>query len=209
MPRLVAGGRIKALFSEEGELICLELDGKRYEGVGDSAPIPLSQLKNLKLGEIPEDVFIEPVKSIEGNVVYGLELGELFSYTTRFSRNLAEVEVFSWTAEWDDVVGPRAYLRALTSIVKELEKAGLVESHYVEKEEKWFTLTFLLKVPEGLTVPRAVKLIKKIAQEVEAEVEYRATRLALKELRKRMRMMGKPEETFSTRFKKIYADVNG
>lgn len=207
LPRLISSSRIKALFSEEGDLLYLELDGKTYEGLGYFAPIPVFELKGLKLSEIPEDVYIEPVKRIKDGVIQGLSLGEVFSYSVRLSKGVAEVEVLGWTTEWDKAISAVAYYKALVSAVRELANAGIVNGYDVEAEDKWFSLSFSLRIPEDLTVHKTLSLIRKIAWELEAEVEYRAALLAFKEAKKRLASLWKPEEKVSERVKKLLISV--
>ncbi|MGC8836546.1 MAG: hypothetical protein ACP5PL_06370, partial [Infirmifilum sp.] len=70
--RLVSKGRIKALFSEEGDILYLDIDGSIYEGIGDTVPVPIWRLRRLRLKDIPNEVFIEPVERIQENIVYTL-----------------------------------------------------------------------------------------------------------------------------------------
>ncbi|MEM1509226.1 MAG: hypothetical protein QXY49_04245 [Thermofilaceae archaeon] len=207
LPRLISSNRIKALFSEEGDLLYLELDGKTYEGLGYFAPIPVFELKGLKLSEIPEDVYIEPVKRIKDGVIQGLSLGEVFSYSVRLSKGIAEIEVLGWTTEWDRAISAIAYYKALVSVVRELTNADIVNGYDVETEDKWFSLSFSLRIPDDLTVHKTLALIKKIAWEIEAEVEYRAALLAFKEAKRRLASLWKPEEKVSERVKKLLISI--
>lgn len=207
LPRLISSNRIKALFSGEGALLYLELDGKTYEGFGYFAPIPVFELEDLKLSDIPEDVYIEPVKRIKDGVIQGLSLGEAFSYSIRLSKGVAEVEVLDLVAEWGRVVNPLVYYKALVSVVRELEKAGVVDRYEVEAEDTWFSLSFTLRVPEDLTVHKTLSLIRRIVWEIEAEVEYRVALLAFKEAKRRLASLWKPGEKVSERVKKLLINV--
>jgi len=181
--KLVAGKRVKALFSETGELAYLEIDGSVFEGLGDFAPVPLWRLRRLKLGEIPDQVLIQPVEAIDGNVVYALNLGRRASFEVKLGRGFAVVEYSEWPQDWESGIGFYPFFSSLVTILENLEEVNLVRDLYADFTDELFTISFTLPLGPNLTVLKALKLLKRFISELEGEAEYRAALIALREAR--------------------------
>ena len=208
--KLVAGKRVKALFSETGELAYLEIDGSIFEGVGDFAPVPLWRLRRLKLGEIPEQVLIQPVEAIDGNVVYALNLGRRASFEVKFGKGFAVVEYSEWPQDWESGIGFYPFFSSLAAILENLEEMNLVRDLYADFTDELFTISFTLPLSPDLTVLKALKLLRRFISELEEEAEYRAALIALREARsvvaRRKRRAGK---SFKSRLSRVFEEMSG
>lgn len=182
--RLVFGRRVKAFFSESGELEYVEVDGNVFEGLGDFAPVPFWRLRRLRLGDIPEEVLIQPVEGLDGNIIYGIGLGKRASFEVKVGKGLAILEMSEWPQDWEGAIGFFTYMNSLASILQELERMNVVHNLNVEFTDKLFMLSFSLRLSENLTVLNALKIIKRFIRVLEEEAEYRAAEQALREARR-------------------------
>ncbi|MEM0494046.1 MAG: hypothetical protein QXU72_02120 [Thermofilum sp.] len=182
--RLVAGKRVKAFFSESGELEYLEVDGNVFEGVGDFAPVPLWRLRRLKLGEIPEEVLIQPVEGVERNIIYSIGLGKRASFEVKVGKGFAILEMNEWPQDWEGAIGFFTYVNSLADLLRELERMNVVHDLEAELADELFTLSFTLRLSENLTVLNALRILKRFIRVLEEEAEYRAAEQALKEARR-------------------------
>ncbi|MEZ0346749.1 MAG: hypothetical protein ABWK01_09375 [Infirmifilum sp.] len=203
--RLVSKGRIKALLSEEGEILYLDIDGSIYEGVGDRVPVPLWRLRRLKLKDIPPNVFIEPVERIQENIIYTLRYSPRLFFDARFSYGNVKVEVTEWAQTWDGYIGFYAYMESLASILEEAEETGFIRDLNVDFSDDSFYISFTIDLPKEMTILRAIKVTKSILQLVDHETEYHAALLALREARKILkRGKQKHYSAFIEKLEKIY-----
>jgi len=208
--KLVAGKRVKALFSETGELAYLEIDGSIFEGVGDFAPVPLWRLRRLKLGEIPDQVLIQPVEAIDGNVVIALNLGRRASFEVKFGRGFAVIEYSEWPQDWESGIGLYPFFSSLVSILESFEEMNLVRDLHADFADELFTISFVLPLSPDLTVLKALKLLKRFIAELEGEAEYRAALIVLREAKsvvaRRRRGAGR---SFKSRLSRIFEEMGG
>lgn len=187
--KLVAKGKIKALFSDEGEVLYLDIDGSIYEGVGDTVPVPLWRLRRLRLGDIPPNVFIEPVEKIQENIVYSLRYSSRLFFNVRMSNKTLKIELNDWAQTWESFIGFYAYIEALTSTLEEAEEAGFIKDLYEDFSDDSFYVSFNIEIPEDFTVLKTVKLARRLLQQIEREVEYRAALLAYRESKRILRRL--------------------
>lgn len=208
--RLIAGKRVKALFSESGELEYIEVDGSIFEGLGDFAPVPLWRLRRLRLGDIPEEVLIQPVEGVERNVVYSIGLGKRASFEVKVGRGFAILEMGEWPQDWEGAIGFFAYVNSLIDLLRELERMNVISDLDAEFTDELFTLSFTLPLGERLTILKALNLMKRFVRMLEQEAEYRAAKLALREaksiLNQRKNRGGR--SSFYSRISKIFKEAS-
>lgn len=210
--KFVSSRRIKAFFTREGDVLYLDLDGETYSGVGDFVPIPVGKLRGLRLEEIPEGVSIEPVEYMEKNIFYILRMGSLFTYEVKVNRGGVEVSVDEWFSEWRSYIGIEAYQEALLSVLKELMDSGFVSYVDLESGEEMLYVSFVVPLPGSLTVFKALKVVRRLVRELELEVTRRASILALREAKRKLRRIAERglEESFLERVSRIfYSGVGG
>jgi hypothetical protein len=174
--RFVASGKVKAFLSESGEVLYVDINGELYEGVGDFVPVPIADLRKIRLNQIPEEVFIEPVAYIDKNIVYMLRFGNILTYEVKFGRSSALVNVEEWAADWKSYIGLEAMKDALSSTLRELLSKGFISFVDVEDEDDMMYVSFEIPLPETMTIRNAVK--------TEKEATIRASLLAIKEARR-------------------------
>lgn len=182
--RLIAGKKVKALFSESGELAYVEVDGSVFEGVGDFAPVPVWRLRRLRLGEIPDGVLIQPVEGIDGNVIYSIGLGRRASFEAKIGKGYAVLEMSEWPQDWDRAIGFYAYLNSMVGLLEDLERMNAIQDLEVDFTDELFTVSFTIRLGEELTVLKALKIVKRFISTLEQEAEYRAAGLALREAKR-------------------------
>ncbi|MGC9107738.1 MAG: hypothetical protein ACP5IE_06080 [Infirmifilum sp.] len=209
--RLVSKGRIKALFSEEGDILYLDIDGSIYEGIGDTVPVPIWRLRRLRLKDIPNEVFIEPVERIQENIVYTLRYSPTLFFDVKVSNSVVLIELNEWAQTWESYIGFYAYMEALSTTLEEAEEAGFVRDLYEEFSDDAYTVSFIIDIPGEMTVLKALKVVKRILAEIERVARYRAAVLAYREARKiikRSRGYGS-EDMFLMDLEKIYRIFDG
>jgi hypothetical protein len=182
--RFVASGKVKAFLSESGEVLYVDINGELYEGVGDFVPVPIADLRKVRLNQIPEEVFIEPVAYIDKNIVYMLRFGNILTYEVKFGRSSALVNVEEWAADWKSYIGLEAMKDALSSTLRELLSKGFISFVDMEDEDDMMYVSFEIPLPETMTIRNAVKTVRKILREIEKEATIRASLLAIKEARR-------------------------
>lgn len=185
--KLVASGRVKVIFSEDGSVMYLDIDGSVYEGVGDTVPVPLWRLRRLKLKEIPQGVFIEPVEMVRENIVYTPRYTSKLFFAVRIGRGLGVAELYEWAQTWEGFIGFYAYMEALSTVLEELEDAGYIGGLSADLVEDGVHLSFSVNLPENFTVFKAMRVMKGILSEIEREADYRAALLAYREAKKILR----------------------
>lgn len=201
---------MKALFSDTGELAYLEIDGSVFEGVGNFAPVPLWRLRRLKLGDIPDQVLIQPVEAINGNIVYALNLGRRASFEVKLGRGFAVVEYSEWPQDWESGIGFYPFFSSLATILGRLEEMNLVRDLYADFTDELFTLSFTIQLNPDLTVLKALKLLKRFIAALEREAEYRAALIALREARRVVaRYRRSTRKSFELRLARIFEGVRG
>jgi len=189
---ILSYGRFRVLFNEYGEIEKLEFKGRVFEGDGDVVHIPLRFLYRVKLGEIPEGVFIEPVLDVKDRIIYTLSYGDIFSYEVLIGRGLSIIDITDRRKYWSRPISLDIYVSALDYVMAKLERQGFVTRHaYVSFEDleedefklddlywddDYFSMSFEYKLPLDTTVIKAVKFAKKLIGIVEEYVEYRARR---------------------------------
>jgi len=185
--KLVASGKIKALFSEEGDVLYLDIDGSVYEGAGDTVPVPLWRLRRLRLKEIPPGVYIEPVERIQENIVYTLRYSSRLFFDVKIGKGHARVELNEWPQTWESYIGFYAYMEALSTVLEEAEDAGYISELYVDFAEDSLYVSFNIDLPEEATILRAIEVVRKVLLQIEREAEYQAALLALREAKRILR----------------------
>ncbi|QOJ78592.1 hypothetical protein IG193_07490 [Infirmifilum lucidum] len=204
--KLVASGKIKVLFSEEGDVLYLDIDGSVYEGIGDTVPVPLWRLRRLRLKEIPKDVYIEPAESIHENIVHTLRYSSKLSFLVKMGRDHALVELDEWARWWGDYIGFYAYMEALSTVLEEAEDAGYIDDLYIDFADDTFFASFRINLPGDMTIFKAINVVKKILFCFENEAEYQAALLALREIKKILKRSGNHETraSFLDRLEEIF-----
>ncbi len=181
--RLLANGRIKAIIGEDGVEI-LEIGGEVFEGFDSYVPVPLKHLRNVRVGEIPEGVYIEPVEAVEGNTVYMASLGTSFPFEVRYWSGGAEVELNVWPGDWDEYVSLHAYMEGFTRVLRLMEEWGFIEELEEDFSGDMYHLSFELPLPGDMTLLRGLSMIKRLLREVEEAARRIAYSLALEEIRR-------------------------
>ncbi len=205
--KLVASGKIKVLFSEEGDVLYLDIDGSVYEGIGDTVPVPLWRLRRLKLKEIPKDVYIEPAESIHENIIHTLRYSSRLPFLVKIGRGHALVELDEWAQWWGGYIGFYAYMEALSTVLEEAENAGYIDDLYVDFADDAFFASFRVNLPEDMTILKAINVVRRILLCIESEAEYQAALLALREIKKILRRSenNKTRASFLDRLEEIFS----
>ena len=164
MSKLVSRGRFKVLIDENGDIVSLELGGEVYEGHGRVVPIPFVKLVDVRLEEIPEGVYIEPVESIKDNVIYPLKYSETLAFDVYYGPGEAFVELTERRKFWEGYVGLDAYAEALDAVLRELERLGLVRRVYTEWSGDYFVCEFTVPLPPYITLEAAVAAMRKFLE---------------------------------------------
>jgi len=188
--RIVSYGKFRVLFNQYGEVEKLEFRKRIFEGEGDIVPIPLYMLRRVKLLEIPEGVYIQPVLEIRDNVIYSLKYGKLFSYDVMLGRGLCIVEVMSRRKYWRKCLSFDLYIEAFNDAISKLERQGFITRHTflslnnLENEdfkieefywdEDFYNVSFEYVLPIDTTILKAVKFARNFIKTIEAYVEHRA-----------------------------------
>lgn len=179
--RLLANGRIKAIVGEDGVEI-LEIGGKRFEGFDNYVPVPIRDLRYVRIGEIPEGVYIEPVEAVEGNTVYLASLGTKFPFELRYWSRGVDVELNMWPGDWEEYVSLHAYMEGLASVLALMEKWGFIEGLEEEYTGEMYRIYFSMPLPGDITLLKGISLMKRMLREVESAAKQIAYALALSEI---------------------------
>lgn len=182
--RLLARGRIKAIIGEDGVEV-LEIGGKRFEGFDGYVPVPLRDLRYVRVGDIPEGVLIEPVEAVEGNTVYLASLGTRLPFELHYWHGGVNVELALWPGDWDEYVSPKAYMEGLSYVLGVLEEWGFIEDLDDEYTGDMYHLSFNMPLPGSITLLKSLRMVKRFIREVEEAATQIAVNLALLEIRKR------------------------
>ena len=158
---MVSKGRFKVLFDEYGDVVSLELDGAVYEGSGHKVSIPLAKVADVRLEEIPEGVYIEPVERIEDDVVHCISYSETLACEVCYGPGEALVEVVERRKYWESYVGLDAYAEALDRVLRELESREIVLDPHAEWDNDYFMCQFAVPLPPHLTLEEAVAAMRK------------------------------------------------
>ena len=187
---MLSYGKFRVLFNEYGEVEKLEFRGHVFEGDGDVVHIPIRLLHRVKLSEIPQNVFIEPVLDVKNRVVYALNYGSLFSYEVLVGRGISIIDIMDRKKYWSRPISLDVYVSALDRVMAKLERQGFITRHaYVsfddlgEDEFKlddlywdddYFNMSFEYKLPLDTTVVKAVRFARKLIEIIEDYIEYKA-----------------------------------
>ena len=157
-------GRFKVLFDEYGDIVRLEFDGEVYEGHGHVVSIPFVKVADVKLEEIPEDVYIEPVERIKDNVIYPIRYSEILAFEVHYGPDEAFVELMERRKFWASYIGLDAYAEALEKVLKELESRRLIAGFHADWDGDYFTCQFSVPLSPCLTLEEAVAAMRKFLE---------------------------------------------
>jgi len=191
---ILSYGKFRILFNEYGEVEKLEFRGRVFEGDGDVVHIPLHFLHRVKLSELPENVYIEPVLDVKNRVVYALNYGDLFNYEVLVGRGITIIDIMDRKKYWSKPISLDVYVSALDDVMAKLERQGFITRHaYVSFEDigedefklddlywddDYFNMSFEYRLPLDTTVIKAVKFARKLIKIIEDYIEYKARKEA-------------------------------
>ncbi len=171
MSKLVAKGRFKVLFDEYGDIERLEIDGEVYEGFGFYVPIPYGKVADVRLGEIPEGVLLEPAEKVEETTVYPLSYGGLFFYEVHYGNGYAYVNVTERRKFWEGYIGLDAYAKALEEVLDVLAREGIIEGEpYTEWDGDYYNCQFIVPLDPDLTIGEAVEVMRSFLEALDEAV---------------------------------------
>lgn len=157
----------------DGETVAVRLVGQEYPCEPETleATIPKKVLVGFRLSEIPEELTIRPVESIDGNQIEVKDEIGLSSFADGSAS--ASVEVTLRRKYWNGDVGLPQYLEAYRQAIRERDDSK--ESDF-EDDGDYISLHYDITISEDLEIQEAINLVERSI----TTIEKRADQLAHK-----------------------------
>src|SRR6266481_9952027 len=155
----------------DDEVVAVQLSGQKFpcEPETGESVIPKRALTGFRLSEIPEELTIKPVESIDGNQIEVQDDIQLSSFSEGSASASAKVMVRR--KHWDGDVGLTPYIEAFRQAVRERDDAK--ESDF-QDEGDYIFLHYDITISEDLEIQEAIKRVEGII----AAIEKRADQLS-------------------------------
>jgi len=175
--RVKEHGEFKVYFDERGEPVKVEYRGETYDVEAESVAMPLSEVADLKLRDIPPEVSIEPLKARAGSHIQPIQYSSLeyMDYTIYIGNNGAAINAYILFEEEEERTPPsHQYAKALEDLAKTLKKAGTLK-----RVDTWLnsdSYAVYLEAPAhpDKTIGEAVETIKKAIRSLEEAARLKA-----------------------------------
>jgi diguanylate cyclase (GGDEF)-like protein len=161
------------LVIENDEVVAVRLSGQKFPcepGSGESI-IPKKVLIGFHLSEIPEELTIKPVESIEGNRIEVKDDIRLSSFANGSAS--ASVEVMQRRKHWDGDIGLTPYMEALRQALRERDDAK--ESDFQDDGDYIF-LHYDITISEDLDIKEAINRVERVITAIEKRADHLAHR---------------------------------
>ena len=150
------------------EVVAVRLSGQEFpfeDETGESI-IPKKVLSGFRLSEIPEELTIKPVESIDGNKIEIKNDIRLSSFADGSAS--ASVEVMLRRKYWDEDVGLSPYIEAYRQAIVERDDA---EESDFQDDGDYIFLHYDITVSEDLEIQEAIKRVEGIITAIEKRAD--------------------------------------
>src|SRR6266403_3609237 len=157
----------------DDEVVAVRLSGQKFpcEPETGESIIPKKVLTGFRLSEIPEELTIKPVESIDGNQIEIKDDIRLSSFTDGSAS--ASVEVMLRRKHWDADVGLSPYIEAYRLAI--LERGDAEESDFLDDGD-YILLHYDITISEDLDIQEAINRVEHIITAVEKRTDQLAHR---------------------------------
>jgi len=157
----------------EGQAISVRLRGKEFacEGETGETIIPKKLLAGIKLSEIPEDIILKPVESIEASIIHIQNDVGLSTFSGGAATAFVE-DIFR-RKYWDEDVGLTPYIAALRQAIEEREEASETD---FQDDGDYIFLHYQIQLTEDSELQDAIKMLEGVIGDIEARADQLAHR---------------------------------
>lgn len=170
-PRRVEKPPIIATFDEEGYVKELIVKGQRFDPEPPCVPVGL--LKDVKLEEIPEGVYVIPLEKNGEHVVHFTDLcKDLDICRVHLYGDHAYLEVWSCGAGWEFEIGIKPFMNMFVRGLRAVgDETKLIENVEYKVDRDWHLVCFTVPLNPEVTVEQAIEMIKRLFDRVKEVVE--------------------------------------
>ncbi len=167
------GGVRPELVIVNDEVVAVRLSGLEFpcESETGEAIIPKKVLTGFRLSEIPDELTIKPVESIDGNQIKIKDDIRLSSFADGSAS--ASVEVMERRKHWDGDVGLTPYMEAFRQAVRERDDT---EESDFQDDGDYIFLHYEITISEDLDIRDAINRIEGIVTAIEKRADHLAHR---------------------------------
>ena len=157
----------------DDEIVAVRLAGQEFpcESETGEAIIPKKVLTGFRLSEIPEELTIKPVESIDGNQIKIKDDIRLSSFADGSAS--ASVEVMERRKHWDGDVGLTPYMEAFRQAIRERDDT---EESDFQDDGDYIFLHYEITISEDSEIQEAVNRVEGIITAVEKRADQLAHR---------------------------------
>ncbi len=139
------------------EPVAVRINGREFacEEETHNTVVPKRFLTRVRLSEIPDEITIKPVKSIDGNVIHvENDIG-----VSAFHDGVASIQVEEMFRRkfWDGEVGLSPYVIALREAISQSESAS--EADFNDNDDDYVFLCYEITVTENLEISDAIEFV--------------------------------------------------
>ena len=171
-------GKFRIHYDERGEPVEVEYRGETYDVEAESVAIPLSEVADLKLRDIPPEISIEPLKSRRGSYIEPIEYGflEYMDYTVYIGSDGTAINAYVLFEEEDEERTPPSdkYADALEDVARSLKEAGALETVKTWVNTDSYAVYFKAPANPEKTVGEVVEVLKKVIRSLEEAARLKA-----------------------------------
>jgi diguanylate cyclase (GGDEF)-like protein len=155
------------------EVVAVRLSGQEfpYESETGESIIPKNMLAGFRLSEIPEELTIKPVESIDGNQIEIKDDIRLSSFADGSAS--ASVEVMLRRKYWDEDVGLSAYIEAYRKAIVERDDT---EEFDFQDDGDYVSLHYEITISEDLEIQEAINRVEGTITAIEERADQLAHR---------------------------------
>ncbi len=153
---------------DDGGAIGLRLDGQEFLAEDDTGHVivPKSLLKGFRLSDIPDELLIKPVNSIEGNVIEVEH--DILIAPFRDGIATAEVEDMGRRKLWDGDVGFPKFMNAMRQAIRERNHSlGDVAEKVFDDDGDYIVIRYEVTLPEDVDIEEAVAHVESVVGDLE------------------------------------------
>jgi diguanylate cyclase (GGDEF)-like protein len=157
----------------DDKIVAVRLSGQEfpYESESGESVIPKKALTGFRLSEIPEELTIRPVESIEDNQIEVKDDIRLSFFADGSAS--ASVEVMERRKHWDGDVGLTPYMEAFRQAIRERNDA---EESDFQDDGDYIFLYYDITISEDLEIQEAINQVEGIITAIEKRADQLAHR---------------------------------
>lgn len=151
--------RIEPGFNDSGELVFINLNGKKYSAQSSYILIPISELQNISLNEIPNGVNIFPVKKISEDS-QDVELLDLNLMEILLSNSGLILQIGQFSRRWNSILSLPYYMDLLVESIRKyraIDSTVFVQDTGIDEDLEYHWVNIRIMIKEEMMIQEVME----------------------------------------------------